>query len=94
MAVARWNRIIVVAVTHQRQLGDAGGDLVAGVIGRWRQRHERRRIRLHALVDRLCMAAQDRLQGHDGRNGVWPRFLRPSSDGKKIDWLHWHMQSL
>src|ERR1700738_2776016 len=49
MAVTRRNRIIIVAVTYQRQRRDAGGDLVAGVIGRRRQRHERGCVRLHAL---------------------------------------------
>jgi len=34
MIVARRHRVIVVAVTHQRQRGDAGGHLVTGVIGR------------------------------------------------------------
>src|SRR5450631_4831152 len=61
MAVTRWNRIIIVAVTHQRQRRDAGGDLVTGVIGRRWQRHERGYVSLHALADRCRLAAQDRL---------------------------------
>ena len=65
MAIARRNRIIVVAVTHQRQGRDARRDLVAGVIGRRRQRHERGDVRLHALGDRRGVAAQDRLTPFD-----------------------------
>src|SRR4030081_3863158 len=61
MAVTRRNRIIIVAVAYQRQRRDAGGDLVAGVIGRRRQPHERGCVRLHALTDCRRLTAQDRL---------------------------------
>ena len=65
MTVTRRNRVIVVPIPHQRQGGDAGGDLVTGVIGRRRQRHERRYVRLHAFADRDGMATQDRLAPFD-----------------------------
>jgi hypothetical protein len=71
MTVARWNRVIVVLVTHQRQRGDAGGDFVASVIGRRRQRHERRHVRLHPLGDRGGMA-RAMAQWHEHLTGPPP----------------------
>lgn len=61
MTVARRHRVIVVAVTHQRQGSDAGGHLVTGLIGRRRQWHERRNVSPHTLGDRSAVASQDRL---------------------------------
>lgn len=61
LAVARRHRVIVVPVKLQRQGGDAGGGFVTGIMGRRRQRHERRRVRLHTLGDRGGMAARPRL---------------------------------
>ena len=61
MAMARGNGVVVVAIPNQRQRRDAGGDLMTGVVGRRRQRQERRYIAFHALTDHCCMTTQNRL---------------------------------
>ena len=58
MAIAGWNRVIVVAVAHQRHGRDARRNLVTGVIMGRRQRHERGYVRLHPFADRHRLAAQ------------------------------------
>src|ERR1700730_15339060 len=85
LAVTRRNRIIIVAVTYQRQRRDAGGDLVAGVKGRRRQRHERGCVRLHALTDCRRLTAQDRLTPlHTGVENLALSASKLSATGKGV----------
>src|SRR5580704_17126088 len=58
VTVARWHRVVVEPIAHQRQRGDTRRELLAGVVRRKRQRLEGGKIALQPLPDRPMMAAQ------------------------------------
>ena len=61
MGVGNRHRVVIAPVAHHRDRGSAGADLLAGVIGRGRQHHQRIEIPQQPLADRLGMAAEHRV---------------------------------
>jgi hypothetical protein len=59
--VGHRDRVVVAAVAHHRDRGGPRADLLAGVVGNLRQRHQRLEIPHQPLADRLGMAAQYRI---------------------------------
>src|SRR5271167_164251 len=58
VTVGRRHRVVVEPVTHQRQRGDARGNLLAGVVRRRQWRLEGGKVALQPLADRSVLAAQ------------------------------------
>ena len=58
VAVGGRYRVVGAAIAHQRQRADPARLLLAGVVGRWRQRVERRQIPHQPFADRLLVTAQ------------------------------------
>src|SRR5262245_61953994 len=58
VTVGRWHRVVVEPVAHQRQRGDARGNLLTGVVRRRQRCLEGGKIALQPLADRSFMAAQ------------------------------------
>jgi hypothetical protein len=55
------HRVVIATVAHHRDRCGAGAELLAGVVGRRRQRHQRVEIPQHPLADRLGMPPEYRV---------------------------------
>ena len=61
MGIGHRHRVVVAAVTYHRDRRGAGADLLAGVVGHCRQRHQCVEIPHEPLADRLGVAPQNRV---------------------------------